>query len=67
MAIVAVGLGLFFAFAALLNWEPFFKLRTMHWVEDRWGRPRARKVIATIGMLIIAVGAMLAFGILPLD
>ena len=39
---IAIGLGAFFLLAAVFNWEWYYQLRKLHWIENRWGRTRAR-------------------------
>lgn len=62
---VSIGLGAFFLSAAVFNWDWYYQIRKLRWVESRWGRNRARAVNVVLGLLLIGLGCAIAMGFGP--
>jgi hypothetical protein len=53
---VAGILGLLALWAAIQNHDWFYELPKIRWIEERWGRARARMVYAMLGIALLAAG-----------
>ncbi|MCH7728671.1 MAG: immunity 17 family protein [Planctomycetes bacterium] len=62
---VAIVLGAFFLLAAVFNWDWYFQLRKLHWIETRWSRTRARVVNVVLGLVLIGLGCAITMGFGP--
>ena len=65
VGLVAVALGSIGLAAAALNWEHFFRIAKVQWIEVRVGRSVVRVGYALIGILLIVLGAAIALGFSP--
>jgi hypothetical protein len=62
MAVVALLLASFAFAAAARNREQDYRLRKIHWIDQRWGRRAARAVYAVVGLLLMASGIAILCG-----
>ncbi len=62
---VTVLLGLSIMATAALNWKTGFQLPQARALEARFGRPRARSILAVVGLLIVALGCLILIGFRP--
>ena len=65
VGLLACFIGVVALVAAIVNWESSFQLDKARWIERRWGRGGARLFYACIGILMIGLGALIAFGAAP--
>ncbi len=65
VGLISTSLGLFSLVSAVSNWEWFFQLRKMRWLEDRLGRTRARVTAGLLGCGLIVLGIAIALGFAP--
>ncbi len=61
---VAMILGSVVVSAAVFNWEWYYQLNKPRWVEEKWGRGRARVIFALIGSALIVLGGIIAIGLM---
>jgi len=62
MAVVALLLACFAFAAAIRNRDQDYRLRKIHWIDQRWGRTAARVVYAVVGLLLTASGVAILCG-----
>lgn len=58
---IAMGVGLIVA--AALGSEAPFRLPKLRWLESKIGRGRSRLALAALGLVLIALGALIAAGV----
>ena len=62
---VSVVLGLTGLVAAIGNWDRYYQLDKVRWLETFWGRRGVRLIYGVVGMLLIALGVAIAMGFGP--
>ena len=62
---VSIALGVAGVVAAIRNWDSYYQLDKVRWLETVWGRRAARIVYGFLGMLLIALGVAIALGFGP--
>ena len=62
---VSIALGLAGVVAAIGNWDSYYQLDKVRWLETVWGRRVARLVYGVVGMLLIVLGVAIALGFGP--
>lgn len=62
---VSIGLGLVALVASLSNYPWFFELAKVRALETLLGRRGARWTCVALGLLLVALGAAIALGLIP--
>jgi hypothetical protein len=60
---VAIVLGTIALVAAIHDHDWYYQLPKTRWIEKRWGRRGARMFYATLGAVLLALGACVALGL----
>ena len=60
---VAGLLGLLALWASIQNHDRYYQLPKIRWIEDRWGRTRARIFYAVLGIALLAVAVYVSLGL----
>ena len=63
VGIVAVALSIFVLVAAILDWDGVYALRAPKMIEARWGRGKARIAVMLVGVILLAIGIYLLYGL----
>jgi hypothetical protein len=59
---VAIALGIGGLIGAIANWDPYYRLHKVRWIEKVGGRWCARLVYAVLGIGLIVLGVAIAMG-----
>ena len=62
---VSIVLGLAGVVAAIGNWDRYYQLDKVRWLETVWGRRTARTMYGVVGSLLILLGVAIALGFGP--
>jgi len=61
---VAIVFGALVASAAIFNWEWYYQLKKVRWIESLSGRTLARVFFMLLGFGLIVLGGVIAIGLL---
>jgi len=62
MAGLALMLALLSVGAAIHNRDSYYRLPKIRWIDERWGRRRARVVFALAGLVLAGLGILILSG-----
>ncbi|QEG40220.1 hypothetical protein [Roseimaritima ulvae] len=65
VAAVATSLGTLSLVAAATGWALPYRLRSLAAVQRKWGQPAARGVLLLVGLLLLALAAVIALDLRP--
>jgi len=63
MGSVAMLIGISALVAAIHNRDSYFRLRKLHWIDERWGRKAARTFCAALGATLLILGIAIMLGV----